>query len=82
MHKKYICIKQHDQKDCGVACLPTISKTYGQKLQLSKIIDIAGTDSYGNNVYGLVKAAEELGFSVKAFKSTRNNLFNQSYYQS
>ncbi len=77
MHKKYICIKQHDQKDCGVACLATISKTYGQKLQLSKIRDIAGTDSYGNNVYGLVKAAESLGFSAKAIKGTRENLLTE-----
>ena len=24
--KKYHCIKQHDIKDCGAACLATISK--------------------------------------------------------
>lgn len=77
MYKKYICIKQHDQKDCGVACLATVSKTYGLKLQLSKIRDISGTDSYGNNVYGLVKAAETLGFSAKAIKGTRENLLTE-----
>ncbi|WP_353505378.1 cysteine peptidase family C39 domain-containing protein [Clostridium sp. Marseille-Q2269] len=28
---KYICIKQHDYKDCGCACLATIYKQYGVK---------------------------------------------------
>lgn len=72
--KKYVCVKQHDVKDCGAACLSTVSKTYGLKLQISKIRDIAGTDSYGTNVYGLVKAAEILGYTAKAVKGTRENL--------
>ena len=62
--KKYICVKQHDMKDCGAACLSTISKTYGLKLQISKIRDIAGTDKFGTNAYGLVKAAEQLMVEV------------------
>lgn len=72
--KKYICVKQHDIKDCGAACLSTISKTYDLKLQISKIREIAGTDSYGTSAYGIVKAAEQLGFSAKAIKGTRENL--------
>lgn len=74
---KYICVKQHDIKDCGAACLSTISKTYDLKLQISKIREIAGTDSYGTNVFGLVRAAEQLGFSAKAIKGTRENLLTQ-----
>ncbi len=77
MFKRYICVKQHDIKDCGAACLSTICKTYDLKLQISKIRDIAGTDSYGTNVYGLVKAAETLGFSAKAIKGTRENLLTE-----
>lgn len=72
--RKYICVKQHDMKDCGAACLSTVSKTYGLKMQISKIRDIAGTDSYGTNAYGLVKAAESLGFTAKTIKGTRENL--------
>lgn len=74
VRKKYICVKQHDIKDCGAACLSTIVKTYGLKLQISKIRDIAGTDMFGTNAFGLVKAAEELGFTAKAIKGTRENL--------
>lgn len=75
--KRYICVKQHDMKDCGAACLSTISKTYGLKLQISKIRDIAGTDMFGTNAYGLVKAAEQLGFTAKAIKGTRENLLTE-----
>ncbi|QWB99711.1 peptidase domain-containing ABC transporter [Mycoplasmatota bacterium] len=75
--KKYICVKQHDIKDCGAACLSTISKTYDLKLQMFKIREIAGTDSYGTSVFGLVKAAEQLGFTAKAIKGTRENLLTQ-----
>ena len=40
---KYYCIKQHDIKDCGAACLATISKQYGLNLSISKIREVAGT---------------------------------------
>ncbi|MBV1708991.1 MAG: hypothetical protein KMY54_03950 [Erysipelothrix sp.] len=52
----------------------TISKTYDLKLQISKIREIAGTDSYGTSIFGIVRAAEQLGFSAKAIKGTRENL--------
>ncbi len=60
---------------CG--CLSTITKTHGLRLQISKIRDIAGTDSYGTSAYGLVKAAERLGFTAKAIKGTREDLFKE-----
>jgi ABC-type bacteriocin/lantibiotic exporter with double-glycine peptidase domain len=47
-NKKYVnqevCIKQHDMKDCGAACLATIAKQYGLKVPISKIREVAGTD--------------------------------------
>ena len=55
--KKYHCIKQHDIKDCGAACLATISKQYGLKTPISKIREVAGTDNNGTSAYGVVKAA-------------------------
>jgi len=39
--------------------------------------DIAGTDVYGNNIYGHVKAAKGLGFLAKAIKGTRKNLLTE-----
>ncbi|MCL2400626.1 MAG: peptidase domain-containing ABC transporter [Defluviitaleaceae bacterium] len=72
---KYYAIKQHDITDCGAACLATISKQHGLKLPIAQIREIAGTDKQGTNAYGIVKAAEELGFSAKAVKGDKEAFF-------
>jgi ATP-binding cassette, subfamily C, bacteriocin exporter len=70
--RKYCCIKQHDITDCGPACIATIAKQYGLKLSISKIREIAGTDSEGTSVYGVVQVAKSLGFDTKAVKVSNN----------
>ncbi|KXG73655.1 peptidase domain-containing ABC transporter [Thermotalea metallivorans] len=75
--EKYICIRQHDIKDCGAACLATISKTYGLKIPITKIREIAGTDKNGTNAYGLIKAAEQLGFSAKGVRGDGEAFFSE-----
>ena len=72
---KYYCIKQHDITDCGAACLATVSKQYGLNLSISKIREAAGTDKQGTNAYGMIKAAEQLGFSAKGVKGDQNAFF-------
>ena len=69
--KKYICIKQHDIKDCSAACLATISKQYGLKIPISKIREVAGTDKQGTSAFGIIKAAEQLGVSAKGVKVSK-----------
>lgn len=64
--KKYYCVRQQDIQDCGPACIATIAKQYGLKIPVSKIREAAGTDLEGTSVYGVVQAAEKLGFSTKA----------------
>ncbi|ACA55789.1 peptidase domain-containing ABC transporter [Clostridium botulinum] len=75
---KYICIKQHDYKDCGAACLATICKQYGLKYPISKIRQVAGTDKEGTSAFGIIKAAEELGFTAKGVKASKpEDLFSE-----
>ena len=74
---KYQCIKQHDITDCGAACLATIAKQYGLRLPISRIREIAGTDKYGTNAYGMVKAAEQLGFTAKGVKGNPEAFFSE-----
>lgn len=69
--KKYNCVKQHDIKDCGCACLATISKQYGLKIPISKIREVAGTDMQGTSAYGVIKAAEAIGFTAKGVKASK-----------
>nr|WP_270660195.1 peptidase domain-containing ABC transporter [Paraclostridium bifermentans] len=78
MLKKYFCIKQHDYKDCGCACIATICKTYGLNYPISKIREVAGTDKEGTSALGIVKASEKLGFSAKGVKASKpEDIFNE-----
>lgn len=74
---KYYCVKQHDITDCGAACLATISKQHGYKIGITKIREVSGTDKQGTNVYGVIKAAEQLGFSAKGVKGNKEAFFSE-----
>ncbi len=74
---KYYCVKQHDITDCGAACLATIAKQNGYRLPISRIREIAGTDKQGTNAFGMIKAAEQLGFSAKAVKGDKDAFFSE-----
>jgi len=77
MIKPYVCIKQHDITDCGAACLATISKQHGLKIPITRIREIAGTDKQGTNAYGVIKAAEQLGFTAKGVKGDQTAFFSK-----
>jgi len=65
MNKK---VKQRDITDCGAACLASVAAHYKLGLPVSRIRQIAGTDQKGTNALGMVKAAQEMGFSAKGVK--------------
>ena len=66
--KKDILIKQHDLKDCGAACLASVSAHYGLKMPIAKIRQISHTDTRGTNVLGMVQGLEQMGFNAKGVK--------------
>ena len=74
---KYYCVKQHDITDCGAACLATICKQNGYRIGVAKIREFAGTDKQGTNVAGVIKAAEQMGFSAKGFKGNKEAFFSE-----
>lgn len=61
---KYKVVRQFDERDCGAACLATICKYYGLKISLSIVRELTKTDLNGTNIYGLIKAAEKIGFNA------------------
>lgn len=63
--------------DCGAACLATIAKQNGYSISISKIREVAGTDKQGTNAYGVIKAAEQLGFSAKGVKGNADAFFSE-----
>jgi len=68
MFRRYACVRQADQSDCGAAALATVALHHRRPLALEQVRDLAGTDRVGTNLLGLLKAAEQLGFSAKGVK--------------
>jgi ATP-binding cassette, subfamily C, bacteriocin exporter len=68
--RRYACVKQNDQSDCGPACLAAVALHYKCRMSLQQMRDLAGTDRIGTNLLGMVRAAERLGFMAKAVKGT------------
>ncbi|HCB27194.1 MAG TPA: hypothetical protein DEP40_02065, partial [Enterococcus sp.] len=63
--KKFKLIKQHDAKDCGVACLAMILNQYQTTIPISKLRVMSKTDNQGTTAYGMVAAMEQLGFECE-----------------
>ncbi|WP_232780464.1 cysteine peptidase family C39 domain-containing protein [Capnocytophaga cynodegmi] len=55
-------VLQHDQSDCGVACLLSLIRYYGGNNSLEKLREISGTTRQGTTLLGLYQAANQLGF--------------------
>ncbi|BFP43030.1 peptidase domain-containing ABC transporter [Flavobacteriaceae bacterium GF1] len=68
-------IKQHDITDCGAACLASIAAHHRLKFPIARIRQYAGTDKKGTNVFGLIRAAEKLGFDAKGVRGDFESLF-------
>lgn len=62
-------ILQHDEKDCGAACLAIILAYYGSYVPLHRILQAAGSDSSGTSGYGIARGAAKFGLSCKGFAS-------------
>lgn len=71
---KYPFIQQHDEKDCGAACLSMISEYYGLKLPIAKFREFIKVDNQGANIYGLVTGANMLGFDADALEGDVDEL--------
>ena len=69
-----IKVKQRDITDCGAACLASVASFYKLEMPVARIRQIAGTDTKGTNVLGMIRAAELLGFSAKGVKAVRDSL--------
>lgn len=71
---RYPFIQQHDEKDCGAACLSMISEFYGLKLPIARFRELIKVDSQGANIYGLVEGASTIGLDADALEGTLEDL--------
>lgn len=70
-------VLQHDETDCGAACISIILKYYGKSVPLRRIRTAAGTDSAGTSGYGIVKGAEKFGLSCKGLMAPEKDKINE-----
>ncbi len=62
-------VLQHDEKDCGPACISMILNYYGTSIPLYKLRIKAGTDRQGTSGLGIWECASKSGLSCKTFVS-------------
>lgn len=70
-------IYQHDERDCGAACLAMVAACYGLRQPLSRYREITKTDRSGTNLYGLVDGAKRLKLDAAALSGTREELLDE-----
>jgi ATP-binding cassette, subfamily C, bacteriocin exporter len=66
--------RQHDQSDCGVACLASLIKYFEGDVTLEKLRELSGTSRQGTTMLGLHQAASESGLLAEAFEGDIPNL--------
>lgn len=70
-------IQQHDEKDCGAACLSMITRYYGFEYPLAKLRELIKADNQGANIYGIVTGAITLGFQADALEGDYKELTDE-----
>jgi len=60
---------QHDQSDCGPACIASIIQFYDGSFSLDEIRRITGTTKTGTKLLGLYQGAKRLGFDVAGLEA-------------
>ncbi len=62
-------VSQVDERDCGVAALAMILRTFKSDYSLAHLRELAKTDMEGTTALGIVEAAEGLGLETKAIQA-------------
>ncbi len=68
---------QHDQMDCGSACLAMISSCYGKNYSLQYFRDKTFVTREGVSVLGINEAAHQIGLETLTAKLTTSKLLEQ-----
>ncbi len=72
--KKIKHIRQHDQSDCGVACLRTVLLYFGGDASLERLRELSGTTRQGTTMLGLLQAGQKLGLEATGYEADLDSL--------
>jgi ATP-binding cassette subfamily B protein len=70
-------VLQHDESDCGIACLLSIIKYYNGSGSLERLRELSGTSIQGTSMLGLQQAASIYGLQADAFEVDDIKLFKE-----
>ena len=70
-------VLQHDESDCGPACVSIILQYYGKTIPLRKIRAVAGTDKIGTSGFGISKACETFGLDCEGFMAPQKEKISE-----
>lgn len=73
---KYKGDYQHDEKDCGIACLSTICRFYGSKIPITRIRDMGKPNADGYCIDELISIAKQLGFDAMGLFGEKNEFID------
>lgn len=74
LFRRYPWIRQHDETDCGAACLAMISRFYGVRLAVGRLRDLIQVGTEGASMYNLAAGSEALGYITRAVKTDYGHL--------
>lgn len=66
--KKYPFVIQHDERDCGAACLSMVAEFFGRRLKLETCRNLIKLGPEGASIYGLIKGFDFIGLSAEAYE--------------
>ena len=69
-------LQQHDESDCGPACITMISKYYGKKLSMGQVREMANVSVEGASMGAVCRASENLGYRARPYKLSYPGLKN------
>ena len=69
-------VYQHDQTDCGVACLLNVVRYFDGDRSLEKLRELSGTNLTGTTLLGLYQCANQIGLKAEAYKYNLDDLTN------
>ena len=68
--RKFPFLHQHDESDCGAACLAMICKHYRMPIAIHRLRDLAGVSRQGATLAGVAEAAETVGFVTRGVRTS------------
>lgn len=74
MKKKFPFIRQHDGRQCGVACLSMICRYYGKYYSLEQLSDLCGVSTEGVSLKAISNVAANLGMETLSVRVTERQL--------